>query len=115
MTEIMDKISNAPSAMEMANAIYQLVDKYTEYHDDHYDDDRRDEPEMPEWMMTIQQGVMGLMSQYPNLEDLTEAQMGEFKNALIGALDQAKDQMPEGAHKRFMKVAEESTTMQELM
>jgi hypothetical protein len=41
--------------------------------------------------------------------------MDEFKTAMIEALNQARDQMPDGAYERFLKVAEESTTMQELM
>jgi hypothetical protein len=60
MAEIEHALDNAPSAMEIANAVYGLIERYTEYHDEHYDDHK--EPEMPEWMMTIQQGVMGLMA-----------------------------------------------------
>lgn len=44
--------------MEMANAVYQVVDRYTAYPDE---ETGSGGPEMPEWLMAIQMGMMGLM------------------------------------------------------
>lgn len=61
---IMEKLGYAETAMDMAMAVYGVVEKYYDHGsshggDEHYDDHK--EPEMPEWIMAIQQGMMGLM------------------------------------------------------